>query len=85
MLTRLRKSTSFGGYFDYEKKKRRVEEVNAELEDPNVWSNADRARELGKEKRALDAVVESIDALTNDTSGAAELFELAEMEGDEAT
>jgi peptide chain release factor 2 len=33
----------------------------------------------------LDGVVESIDALTSDTKGAAELFELAEMEGDEAT
>jgi peptide chain release factor 2 len=80
-----RKSLNSGGCFDYDRKQRRLEEVNAELEDPNVWNKPDRARELGREKRELEGVVAAIDALTNDTSGAAELLEMAASEGDSAT
>jgi peptide chain release factor 2 len=40
---------------------------------------------LGREKRELEGVVAAIDALTNDTSGAAELLEMAASEGDSAT
>jgi len=76
---------NFGGYFEYDRKKVRLLELNAALEDPKVWDDANRARELGREKRLIDGIVENIDTLTRDTQGAAELLELAEMEGDEAT
>ena len=35
----------------------KLEEVNRALEDPAVWDNAERAQELGKEKRQLEDVV----------------------------
>ena len=52
---------------------------------PKVWDDANRARELGREKRLIDGVIENINRLTTESQGAAELLELAEMEGDEAT
>nr|WP_238363398.1 peptide chain release factor 2 [Casimicrobium huifangae] len=73
------------GLFEYDKKSQRLLELNAELEDPKVWDDANRARELGREKRLIDGVIENISRLTTESQGAAELLELAEMEGDEAT
>ncbi|EGE14979.1 peptide chain release factor 2 [Moraxella catarrhalis 46P47B1] len=34
---------SFGGIFDIESKKERLEEVNLELENPDIWNNPDLA------------------------------------------
>ena len=79
------RSTIFGGYFEYDKKSQRRLELNAELESPKVWDDANRARELGREKRLIDDVICHIDTLTADAQGAAELLELATVEGDEAT
>ncbi len=42
--------TFLGGIFDYDAKKERLEEVNAELEQPDVWNEPERARALGKER-----------------------------------
>ena len=36
------------GIFDYDAKKERLEEVNAELEQPDVWNEPERAQALGK-------------------------------------
>ncbi len=47
------RTASLGGFFEYDNKKERLEEVTRELEDPAVWQNADRARELGQ--RTLEA------------------------------
>ncbi|MFT4811271.1 MAG: peptide chain release factor 2, partial [Paraglaciecola sp.] len=32
----------FGGIFDYDQKKERLEEVNRELESPDVWNQPER-------------------------------------------
>ncbi len=44
-------AASCGGIFDFDAKQARLEEVDRELEDPAVWSDAKRAQELGKEKK----------------------------------
>jgi peptide chain release factor 2 len=77
-------STSFGGIFDYPAKERKLNEVNAALEDPKVWDNPKRAQELGKEKKSLEDVVHVIDRLSSELSDNIELFEMAKGEGDEA-
>ena len=51
----------FGGIFDYENKQQRLAEVNGLLEDPKVWDNAEKAQNLGKEKRMLETVVMTLD------------------------
>jgi peptide chain release factor 2 len=73
-----------GGFFEYDSKKERLEEVTRELEDPAVWQNADRARELGSERSKLSVQLEELDGTSKAISDAEELLELAESENDEA-
>ncbi len=63
----------------------RLEEVERELESPDVWNDAERAQALGRERASLDKVVNGIRNLLDGLNGAAELLELAEMEDDEST
>jgi peptide chain release factor 2 len=74
-----------GGFFEYDLKKERLEEVDRELEDPKVWSVPARAQELGRERARLSAEIESIDRTAGAIDSAGELLSLAEAEDDEAT
>jgi peptide chain release factor 2 len=61
-----------------------LNEVNTALENPKVWDEPKRAQELGKEKRQLEGVVDTIRHLTSSLADNAELFEMSREEGDEA-
>ncbi|QKI88992.1 peptide chain release factor 2 [Thiomicrorhabdus xiamenensis] len=71
------------GYLDFDVKAERLEEVNMELEDPNVWNDPEKAQALGREKSQLENIVSTINELEEGCSGAKELLELAEMEEDQ--
>ncbi|WP_460709788.1 peptide chain release factor 2 [Lysobacter terrae] len=73
------------GYLDYDQKVERLEEVNRELESPDIWNNTEYAQTLGRERSQLEKVVDGIRILTDGLVGAGELLELAEMEDDEST
>ncbi|MCE0558151.1 peptide chain release factor 2 [Motilimonas sp. E26] len=73
------------GYLDYEAKKERLEEVSRELESPEVWNEPERAQALGKERSALEAVVETIDVMESGLEDVAGLVELAVEAEDEDT
>jgi peptide chain release factor 2 len=75
----------FGGIFDYDQKKERLEEVNRELESPDVWNQPERAQALGKEKVALELVVETIVLLEQGTDDVEGLVELAVEAEDQDT
>ena len=63
---------SSGGIFDYDAKKSRLIEVVRALEDPKVWDDAKKAQDLGKERRALEetlGTIERIDASADATRG----------------
>jgi peptide chain release factor 2 len=74
-----------GGIFDYDQKKERLEEVNRELESPDVWEQPERAQALGKEKVALESVVEIIILLEQGTEDVEGLVELAVEAEDQDT
>jgi peptide chain release factor 2 len=59
-----------------------LREVNAALENPAVWNEPKRAQELGREKRALETVVETIDHLSSNLADNTELYELSKADGD---
>jgi peptide chain release factor 2 len=59
-----------------------LNEVNAALENPSVWNEPKRAQELGREKKTLETVVDTIDHLATNLSDSAELFEMSRDEGD---
>ena len=75
----------FGGIFDYDQKKERLEEVNRELESPDVWNEPERAQALGKEKVALELVVETIELLARGAEDVEGLVELAVEADDQDT
>jgi peptide chain release factor 2 len=74
-----------GGIFDFAQKQERLEEVSRELEDPNVWNAPEKAQALGKEKVALEQVVETIEMLDQGTEDVEGLVELAVEAEDEDT
>ncbi|PLR32449.1 peptide chain release factor 2 [Chimaeribacter coloradensis] len=73
------------GYLDYDAKKERLEEVNAELEQPDVWNEPERAQALGKERASLEAIVETLDQLNQGLEDVSGLLELAVEAEDEDT
>jgi peptide chain release factor 2 len=74
-----------GGIFDFDVKAGRLEVVNAELEDPNVWSDPDKAQALGREKKSLENTVQTLTELDRSIRDAQELFELAQADDDAPT
>lgn len=76
---------SSGGIFDYDAKKERLEEVNAELEQPDVWNEPEKAQALGKERSSLEAIVETIDQLEQGLEDVSGLLDLAVEADDEET
>ena len=63
----------------------RFEEVTRELEDPHIWETPERAQQLGKEKKQLEMVVDSLRQIDRTLKDTTELFELARGEEDDAT
>ena len=74
-----------GGIFDYPGKHDRLQEVVGLLEDPNVWNDAKRAQDLGRERRELEGVVLNLEKIGRELGEHQELFELAREEGDDDT
>jgi peptide chain release factor 2 len=81
-LTWRRARSIFGGIFDYESKQRKLEDVNAALEDPAVWNDPKRAQELGKEKKALEGVVLVIAKLDSEIADNTELYDMSKDDND---
>jgi len=72
-----------GGIFDFDAKQERLEEVLRLGEDPTLWEDAKRAQEVGKEKKSLEEVVDTVLKVERDLRDARELFEMASGEGDD--
>ena len=67
----------YGGIFDYDAKRERLEEVCGELESAEVWSDPENAQALGKERAALELVVKTIDDMDSGLEDVEGLVELA--------
>ncbi len=60
-----------------------MQEVERELEDPNVWNDPEYAQKLGKERSTLEAIVSTIDELTSGLVDSEELLQMSVEEEDE--
>ena len=69
---------------DWDRALRRLDELNARVEDPTLWDNPKKAEEVMRERRRLDAAIATVREIDADKVGTVELIELAEMENDEA-
>ena len=73
----------FGGIFDFEEKRERLQEVELELADGGVWNDPERAQLLGKERASLEQVVSLLSTLGDSLNDFGELAEMASDEGDQ--
>ena len=73
----------FGGIFDFEEKRERLQEVELELADGEVWNDPERAQQLGKERASLEQIVGLLGTLGDSLSDLSELAEMASEENDQ--
>ncbi|HLV48486.1 MAG TPA: peptide chain release factor 2 [Aliidiomarina sp.] len=73
------------GYLDLTVKEERLEEVERELEDPNVWNNPAHAQALGKERAELDDIVQGFSDIALGLDDAEAFVEMAIEADDEET
>src|SRR5437762_411188 len=69
-------------FLDWDRALKRLEELNAKVEDPSLWDNPKAAQEVMRERQRLEHAVGATRAIERELSDTAELIELAESEGD---
>ncbi|MDA0911029.1 MAG: peptide chain release factor 2 [Proteobacteria bacterium] len=72
------------GYLDFAYKKERLDEVLMELENPEIWNDPENAQTLGKEKTALEVVVNNVLTLDKGIIDALEMIDFAQEANDES-
>jgi peptide chain release factor 2 len=71
-------------FLDWDRALRRLDELNARVEDQALWNDPKAAQEVMRERRRLDDAITATRAIESECADTAELLELAEMEGDTA-
>ena len=77
--------TLLGGIFDVDAQRERLEEVQGELESPDVWNDPEKAQRLGKERARLEGIVNTVVGLDDGLADACDLLALAGDEDDADT
>ena len=70
---------------DWDRALRRLDELNARVEDPKLWDDPKDAEKVMRERRRLDAAIGTVKAISEEMANAVEYVELGEAEGDDAT
>src|SRR5688500_18872611 len=71
-------------FLDWDRAQRRLEELNAKVEEPALWDDPKAAQDVMRERRRLEEAINATQAIERELSDTAELIEMAEAEGDEA-
>ena len=74
-----------GGIFDFVSKQERLEELERELADPDVWNDPEKAQNLNKERAGLEQIVKVLSGLASSLDDLSELAEMASDEDDAAS
>ncbi|MGE0251361.1 MAG: peptide chain release factor 2 [Dongiaceae bacterium] len=69
---------------DWDRALKRLNELNQQAEDPNLWNNAALAQGMLKERTRLDAAISAVKKAQQQLDDSVTLLELAESEGDAA-
>ncbi|MBB5711711.1 peptide chain release factor 2 [Sphingomonas xinjiangensis] len=68
---------------DWDRALRRLDELNARVEDPTLWNDAKAAQDVMRERRRLDEAIGATRAIESELNDTVELIEMAEAEGDD--
>ena len=71
-------------FLDWDRALRRLDELNARVEDPTLWDDQKKAQEVMRERTRLDSAISATRAIDTEKNDTVELIEMAEAEGDEA-
>ena len=69
-------------FLDWDRALRRLDELNARVEDQSLWENPKAAQEVMRERRRLDEAIGATRAIESELKDNVELVEMAEAEGD---
>jgi peptide chain release factor 2 len=69
-------------FLDWDRALRRLDELNARVEDQSLWENPREAQEVMRERRRLDEAISATRAIESELRDNVELVEMAEAEGD---
>ena len=76
---------NFGGIFDVPMKEKRLQELNMQAENPDIWNRPAEMQKLNKEKAVVQKAVDSWNELHRRVEDAKVLLEMAVEANDEAT
>jgi peptide chain release factor 2 len=71
-------------FLDWDRALRKLDELNARVEDQALWNDPKAAQAVMRERRRLDEAISATRAIERECADTVELIELAEMEGDTA-
>ncbi len=71
-------------FLDWDRALRRLDELNARVEDPDLWSDSKQAQEVMRERRRLDEAISATRSIEQELDDTIELIEMAEAEGDDS-
>ncbi|WP_308814728.1 peptide chain release factor 2 [Sphingomonas sp. GV3] len=69
-------------FLDWDRALRRLDELNARVEDQALWNDPKAAQEVMRERRRLDEAITATKAIQSELDDTVELIEMAEAEGD---
>ncbi|MDQ4136396.1 MAG: peptide chain release factor 2 [Pseudomonadota bacterium] len=72
-------------HLDWDTAQKRLAELNAAAEDPNLWNDAEAAQKIMRERTDLEERVFAIRRMEQELEDAVTLIELGEAEGDEGS
>jgi peptide chain release factor 2 len=71
-------------FLDWDRALKRLDELNAQVEDSTLWNDPKAAQEVMRERRRLEEAIGATRTLERELADTSELIELAESEGDDA-
>ncbi|MCH4152116.1 MAG: peptide chain release factor 2 [Sphingobium sp.] len=71
-------------FLDWDRALRRLDELNARVEDPTLWDDPKKAQEVMRERTRLDSAISATRAIDAEKKDTVELLEMADAEGDTA-
>jgi peptide chain release factor 2 len=69
---------------DWERALRRLDELNARVQDPTLWDNPKQAQAISREQKTLETSVNTVNEIAAEMADAIEFIEMGEAEGEES-
>ncbi|WP_157819230.1 peptide chain release factor 2 [Mariprofundus aestuarium] len=77
-----RRLDAMRGHFDVDAKEEELRELNARIEDPTLWDNAEEAQRLMQERARVERVINEYKRASSELEDASMLFEMGLEESD---